>query len=292
MNLTAAIVTYNPQPERFYENLHALLAEPSVERVFIVDNGSDNLPEVLAAAHITGTEESRIQVERLGINTGMANALNHACHCAIEYNSEWLLTMDQDSVIAKGLADCYLKIAEMPDTHAGIISCRIEDRNYGTMFNAPESGLDHIDHCITSGSMLNLKIWSQVGGFDEKLFIDGVDSDYCITLKEEGYDILRCNDTFITHEIGHGEHRKLLGRNPLIMNHPASRLRYISRNYLYIGHKHGQMSHWRNEVRKRALVVLLYEKGKTAKLKAMAKGARDFRRGNMGILDREKTDCQ
>jgi rhamnosyltransferase len=144
------------------------------------------------------------------------------------------------------------------------------------------SGIDDIDFCITSGSLLNLKIWNLIGGFDEKMFIDGVDFDYCIRIKKNGFTIKRLNYVKLDHEIGHGKKVRLFRRNALVLNHSKLRLYYISRNYLYLGFKHRQHLKWFIEVAKRILLVLLYEKQKFAKLHYMFKGIAHCLLGNFG----------
>lgn len=277
MRFCVGIVTYNPSLERLSENIESILSESGIGVLFIVDNGSSNIDGI----RWTVSGNSRVHLIENGENRGIADALNTLCCKSVESGYDWLLTMDQDSVISKDYLRHYDNLAR---THheAGIICCRVEDRNFGRMYNAPESGWDVVERCITSGSMMNLSVWQKVGGFDVSLFIDGVDFDYCMTLSENGYPIVRTGDAYILHEVGHGRHVRLFGRNALVMNHGELRLYYIARNYLYIGKKHGQKGKWRREVLKRMLIVLLYEKMKIQKLKAMMRGVCHFRSGNMG----------
>lgn len=58
---------------------------------------------------------------------------------------------------------------------------------------------------ITSGSLTNLDAWKAIGGFDEKLFIDLVDTEYDIRALMKGYCSYRINTVVLTHEIGHIE---------------------------------------------------------------------------------------
>lgn len=53
---------------------------------------------------------------------------------------------------------------------------------------------EFIDFCITSASCTNLAVWKEVGGFDERLFIDLVDNEFCKRLIVSGYKILRLNN--------------------------------------------------------------------------------------------------
>lgn len=276
MMYSAGIVTYNPSPERLTVNMKALLAEPGIGMLFVVDNGSANIDIVRKL--VSGND--RIKLIENGKNQGIAYALNVLCRQAKCDGYGWLLTMDQDSVISEGYLSHYDRLTI--HQNAGIICCRVEDRNFGRMYNAPTEGYDMVERCITSGSLMNLSVWEELGGFDESLFIDGVDFDYCMNLREHGYSIIRSGQAFILHEVGHGRHIRLFGHNALVMNHNESRLYYIARNYLYIGMKHGQFPKWRKEVAKRMLIVLLFETGRFGKLRSMFRGIRHFHSGTMG----------
>lgn len=274
MRCAVGIVTYHPSISRLKENVNSVIEE--TEKIFIADNGSSNIAEI----RLIADADKRIRLIELGENMGIATALNALCRAAEQEGYGWLLTLDEDSVMAEGFLSRYDDLQGHDE--AGIICCRVEDRNYGRMYNSPDNGWEYIERTITSGSMMRLSAWRACGGFDEKLFIDGVDFDYCMTLKEHGYRIMRTNDTYILHEVGHGRHTRLFGHNALVMNHSRVRLYYIARNYLYIGHKHNCIRHWRREVLKRILVVLLYEDCKCAKIKSMLSGIRDYRHGIMG----------
>ena len=62
--------------------------------------------------------------------------------------------------------------------------------------------IEDVDICITSGSMTNLKIWKDLGGFDDWLFIDLIDNDYCKKIKLNNYRIVRVNTVLMNQEFG------------------------------------------------------------------------------------------
>lgn len=41
--------------------------------------------------------------------------------------------------------------------------------------------------CITSGNIINISIALSCGGFDENLFIDSVDEEFCIRCQKYGF---------------------------------------------------------------------------------------------------------
>lgn len=270
------IVLYNPDIKRLKENISALLATKGWEKIILVDNGSQN-SVALQQLWKQGTKfEWIINTE----NKGVATALNQMLLYTSVAGGERCLTLDQDSIISEKMVNKYL---EYINKNAGILTCNIEDRNFGTMhYSALQESFSYVDFCITSGSFLSVKAWTSIGRFNESLFIDGVDFDFCIRLRSAGYEILRINDVFLSHEVGHAKKVHLFGRTALVLNHPPLRLYYIARNYLYLGFIHHQKCHWIMEVLKRWLLVMLYEKRKLKKTLFILKGIYHFSIGKMG----------
>ena len=94
MNILAAIVAFNPDPERLIENISAIRNQ--VDKVLIFNNGN---PELL-----TFVKDIQI-IDRNGSNIGIASALNVLCQQAEEAGFEWILMLDQDSVVPPNLVE-------------------------------------------------------------------------------------------------------------------------------------------------------------------------------------------
>ena len=114
-----------------------------------------------------------------------------------------------------------------------MIGCHIEDRNIECQ-QVSATINDYPRTIITSGSFTNLSIWNKIGGFCDKLFIDGVDHEYCFKLRRHGFKILRLASVKINHAIGNSKlvnFRKkpmqLYGESPL-------RYYYMCRNNIYL----------------------------------------------------------
>lgn len=257
--IAVGIVTYNPDKERLERNIHLLQENECLGRIYVADNTSDNL--------------------------GVATALNQLCRKALADGYEWLLTLDQDSQPEPHLIDCLAQhIAHIQPQATAIICPRIEDVNMGRMYSPRAHGCEYIKSCITAGSMLSLTCWQQVDGFDDGLFIDGVDFDFCLRLRQGGYKILRVYDTALHQEIGKGKAINLGSHRLAIMNHPPERMYYITRNYLAIGKRYHRQAYWGLEVLKRLFIILVFEKQKLRKLAYFFRGIRDYRQGKTGAL--------
>lgn len=276
--IVCGIVTFNPDIERFRQNLSVVTASDDISKIIVVDNGSGNVEEIASLL------DHRSILLRNAQNEGIARALNQIFLQAGEWASDWVLTLDQDSILSVNAVEVYKRQIER-NRRAGVVSCRVVNERFGNMYTKSESGCDEVAHCITSGSMVRMEAWRNAGTFFEPLFIDGVDFDFCIRIRKAGYSILRCNEVALQQRIGRSYKVKLFGRDALVLNHNTVRYYYIARNYLFIGHKYGQSLHWTAEVLKRALLVLLFENKKGEKLRAMCRGVRHAVEGKLYSSD-------
>ena len=94
--IAAGIVTYNPDIDRLRENVEAVL--PQVEYLYIIDNNSGNFSDWKNIF-----DENKVGLTKLNLNVGIAKALNILMDKAGNDGYEWVLTLDDDSVIAENL---------------------------------------------------------------------------------------------------------------------------------------------------------------------------------------------
>lgn len=280
MKYAIGIVTYQPELSRLSDNLRAAFASMMVSRVIIYDNHSDNCETI---RQLTALDSHCLLMEG-DENRGIAYALNALCQKAVDEGCDWILTLDQDSVIPKGLLEEYNHYTDQDDL--GIICPGIIDRNMGREYTRQTSGTEYIRQCITAGNLVRLEVWQKIGGYSEELFIDGVDFDFCMKMGEAGFKILRTNNVCLLQEVGHGRKIPLPFHHQMsALNHSPQRLYYIARNYLYIGRRYHQRWHWAIEVAKRMFIVVCFEDNRREKLRAMFLGIRHYHQGKMGKYD-------
>ena len=232
----------------------------------LVENGSSDI------TYLKELEDEKIELIVNEENMGIAYALNQVMQFAHDNGYEWALTLDQDSVVPPDLIEKYMKLTSIDKV--GMICCKIVDRNFGetTEQKSKTSGYEEVPMCITSASMLNWKAWKEVGGFAEEFFIDAVDFDMCLLLREHGYKIIRTYDTQLLHEVGHSQIRKLFGKEYLVYHHSPLRYYYMVRNGLYLGKRHHFVVHSTIRAFRQIAMALIYEDRKKEKLTMMAKG--------------------
>lgn len=199
-NVMAVVVSYNPILPLLRENLQALFSQ--LDRVVLMDNGSQNIDEVRTLLQ----QFERLQLVENGENLGLPVNYNRAARIAHDEGFAWLLTMDQDTIIPDGMIDAFLQYESLENVAViGPVMCDVSresiDEIRATLPDEPYAYINEFS-CISSASMNRIETLLKLGGFDEKLFIDWVDIDYCKNAKVHGYDILRVNSCIARHQIG------------------------------------------------------------------------------------------
>ena len=85
--------------------------------------------------------------------------------------------------------------------------------------------------------MINIQAWKDVGGFDERMFIDLVDTDFCLRLRRAGYKNIQLTSVVLNHNLGNPITKRILFTNFSTTNHSAFRKYYRVRNNIYIARK-------------------------------------------------------
>ncbi|WP_455664228.1 glycosyltransferase family 2 protein [Phocaeicola sp.] len=271
------IVLFNPKIERLKENVIAIYNQ--IDRLYVYNNGSDNTEDIKLVLR----DFSNIQFIQNNENVGLATALNVLAMHAEADGYDWIVTLDQDSVAPANLIKEYKNYSS--DQDIGMLCCKIIDRNFGERINDrwQNKGAELVGLCIASASAIRLKAWKKVGGFCNEMFIDSVDFDICMSLREYGYKILKINDVKLLHEMGcHSRKVKLFGKEELIFNHNPLRCYYIVRNHFLLGKRHHQLLHQVGLVMKRILLINIYEQNKFEKNKMMFLGIYHALKGRYG----------
>ncbi len=263
------IVTYNPSIERFTECIGSLSNQ--TDNLMIVDNGSSNVAEI---ERVIDSFSLKYNIQKNQTNEGIASGLSDIMEYAERNGYEWVLTIDQDSVIQSGLLDRYKKaVSLLPDV--GMITCLVKDRNYTDIREEYQNkAIISIKTCITSGAFTSVRAYKETPGYDKSFFIDFVDNDLCYSIREAGYRIYRIKYLGLLHENGYGENRSFLGKKIVVLNKSADRVFYQVRNARKLYKKHIDYSVFQL-MRFYILVllkILLYENNKLNKIHMYIKG--------------------
>lgn len=276
-DLAGVVILYNPLDD-VWDNIQSYIDYLGV--LYVVDN-SEKFNETLVEK--LKHHDNVCYINNHG-NMGISYSLNMVLK-NVQNKYRWLLTMDQDTSF-------------LPNTFIHYASCIYElvmDLNpvYGICINMDEGDSEPInklnmaEKCITSGSIINVSISIWCGGFDERLFIDEVDNEFCFRCNKKGYILLQYHKHILKHELGHPIFIHLLGRKIQSVNENYIRAYYITRNHLYIISKYPDIAfRYRNELIKFIVKIILFEPDKFRKLKYAIWGIVDYNKKIMGKLKR------
>lgn len=280
-------VTYNPS-KKFIDNFKIILNQ--VEKVVIVDNGS-TLEDIEMLKELA--EYNKIELILNNENLGIATALNSGVKYALSSNYKWILTMDHDSEAAKDMIQIMLNqydlLGDKEKEEIGSLFPRFVEKSLAKDIEFQSEEYEYVPYEITSGNLVKSEVFNKIGLFDDELFIDMVDTDFCMRLNKYGIKMIRVNKAILLHNLGETEQKKIGFLKFSVSNHSPIRRYYMTRNRFYIWNKYSYLNIERIEFdkkcfKKELIKIILCEKHKYEKLKFIIKGYKDYKTGIKGKL--------
>jgi rhamnosyltransferase len=251
------VVTYHPTGD-YARRLQQMAAQGAV--MVVVDNGST--PEKRDALARLCREQRWVFIPN-ATNLGIAAALNQGMREVEAHGLGWALSFDQDSEPAAGFSEALLTSCGQQPRPAAIAMVGVSHSDLSTgvrqrilrpnprcrlffqKVSVAETDLASVTMVITSGCLTRVTAWRQLGGFDEALFIDFVDTDFCLRARAAGWLIVVSARAQLAHALGERAFRRFLGVQFHPTNHNALRRYYIARNRLRLVVRHGwRAPHW------------------------------------------------
>jgi rhamnosyltransferase len=248
--VSAAIITYNPDISQLTDTISNLVHQ--VKKIFIVDNNSKNQSDITK----TLLRQKQVEVIQAGKNLGISGGLNLAVHAAEKENFKYILLCDQDSNIKSDLVEKYLDAYKKYDeddrlaiinskySDNGIITSEVDgiQKNPKSLKPSNPTKLAYIDRTINSVSLLKISAYQNIGPYDENMFMDLVDFDFCYRLKQAGYKIGEIDYIGFEHKIGDRKTASFLWKTINFGTHSALRDYDFAKNTIYFWKKHGRPS--------------------------------------------------
>lgn len=215
-------VTFAPTPSQL-DRLAAQLGGMGVPTA-IWDNSLD--PPV--------RESVRLQCETAGIrllgdgeNAGTGVALNAFTRLAAELGADWLTYFDQDSLVTNEFRHRLAVLPSLP-SEVGAVGSPYDDAASGRLAVQHIESWPEAQFLIASGTSWRVSALHAVDGADEAMFLDLVDHELCLRLRQFGYRLVLDSKRQMKHAIGEAGHA--FGARLSITRHPRWRRVMMWRN--------------------------------------------------------------
>jgi len=241
----AVIVIYFPEQEILSRLLRALAAQ--VAYMAVVDNGA--MESTRSFLQGLAAKSPSLEIISQRQNVGVATAHNIGIARMRTRGCTHVLLLDQDSIPAPDMVEKLLQAClklESEGKRVAAVGPGYQDPRTGhTSFFVRFGwlGFKHIygdqldkspipvDFLISSGSLIPIATLDQVGGMDDQLFTDHVDTEWFLRAASLGYRAYGLGEARMEHSLGKGTAIRLwLGRWRYIAVHTPLRHYYIFRN--------------------------------------------------------------
>lgn len=252
MQIYGVIILYHPDAKGLIRNIQSYINYVSTLIVFDNSNCSE---EFIARIKAISAKIVFISNKK---NEGIAKPLNKALKL-VNNQSDWLLTMDQDSCFDPVQASAYFNAFNRLFSHSKNVAIVCPNHSSLRRSNSTSDEYNEVKRAITSGGIVNTKICKQMNGFEEKLFIDDVDFEYCYRCVIAGYKIIQFSSIYLNHSIGT---EKQAGYFYVVKKsarslHSPLRIYYMVRNFLYVSAKYKKYLPEELKQRRNELLVIL-----------------------------------
>ena len=224
VKVAAVVVGYLPEMDVLNNLLRSLMSQ--VDLLIFVDNGGG--AEIL---HDSKCERARLVYHDMGGNKGLGAALNAGFELATRSGAEYVVTFDQDSHAEHNLISRLSEAmgrCKSVDSTAVAVSPAFFDRRDGKNINFPfyqsvggeikavyssdsESGLVKADALITSGMFVDTRAWKAGIKYDEGMFVDFTDTEWCFRVREKGFTLFGCLNVQMGHALSDAPPVKIFG---------------------------------------------------------------------------------
>ena len=215
----ALFILYNPSNE---ELLNIVKVSSFYDIIYVYNNSEskEGYEKILTS--------TKIQYFGSGKNNGLSIAYNTILKQAFDDEVSWLSLYDQDSIVSESMILHMIRFSQNIDDEN--IACLAPYIQYG---NEKIDDLEtrEISWTINSGKMLNVKnILKKNIHYDENLFLDRVDKDFCKQIELAGMKIIQVSGAVLKQKLGENYNGYSV--------HSPIRNYYIQKNRLYYNYKY------------------------------------------------------
>ena len=271
------MVLYFPDV-KVYRNIERALEQ--VEHLVVVNNTGS---ETKVNFSLLLNRRENITFLNLEENIGIAGALNLGMKEAKGLHFNAVLLLDQDTELLHNAVEELLTIftsytAQELVSMIGSDCYQEQDKAKKNLHG--EHTYIEARSVITSGTLLIMKAYVELGPFNERYFIDGVDIEYSLRARKAGFIILRSTTPLMNHFIGDVTVHNIAFWRLATRNHSPVRRYYIARNSILIGREYGggytrEILDLNLKTFVMLLLIALFETNKKNKIQAILTGLKD-----------------
>lgn len=292
--IAAIVVGFFPTINTLENLLHNLHGQ--VQQLYLIDNGGCQSVNLTTLPHC-----QRITLEK---NYGLGHALNIGFHLAHQYGASYVATFDQDSTPPHNLISTLLSQHELLQAQG--INCAAvgptffdqrearptyfpfyKEINQKIIAQLPANNLPtiEVDVLITSGMLVRTEAWLNKLCYDEDMFIDYTDTEWCFRARKQGYQLFGCTSIQMGHALSDAPPIRFF--NLKFFHYSALRRYYYFRNTILLCRKNYVSSTWKKRLLigliLRLFVSLLYEPNRLTQFAMMCKGIWHGLRNKHGV---------
>lgn len=221
--VTAIVTWFRPGPD-VLDGLHDAVAQCS--HVVVVDNTPYGEASGMEGAELP----SEVRVLRSGTNRGLAGGLNLGLQ-HLPTDTSAVLLLDQDSRLPADMVRRLSTHLRLPGTGAAA-PAPWDDREgrYLDPRTRLRPEVAEVPVAITSGLLVRRTALEETGPFREDFFVDAVDLDFCLRLRDAGWRLVQDRGVLLSHRLGDTRWHRLLGIRLRASHHPDWRVYSGARN--------------------------------------------------------------
>jgi rhamnosyltransferase len=226
-SLLGTCITFEPTTEDLDSLTQQLCLFP---RRALFDN---SLTPAARAAIMLRCHDLNIEYLSENKNLGTAGGLNRLAALAKHHDIQWMFYFDQDSTFDIHFYGRLQDVAEIAAVMGlAAVGSTIHERST-IQPEEPKNRIAPARYLIASGTLFGVGAWEGVGQFDESLFLDTVDHEWCLRARVRGYRLGQAPTLALSHRIGRNQ-RAILGGRIQPTQHPSWRRELMWRNSIIL----------------------------------------------------------
>lgn len=272
--MLGVVTLYNPEPNETASNIRRYIHD--LDALIIWDNSpleAGIKQQILADL---GEDAGKVVWHGDGQNHCIAPAVNYAWHYGQEHGYDLLLIMDQDSQW-QHFANYRAQIENyLANENMGVFTPFFPEHDTWM----PDGPIHFRRTFINSGTVIPLKILNAIGGADEALPLDALDTDLSYRILKKGYQCICLTECLLHHSIGKPQKKGFL--HLFTNNYGRFRTYSITRGHIICYRKHHDvMTAYEKRVFFKEIFMwkfirmVLVEDDKIGRFKSFLKGIRD-----------------